>query len=688
MLTCTQRYMFTVLHSIRLVEIIVLAVIILSVWALPAVAQQKADPVVDFQVFQADPVGKDHRRLAVGNLNNYFVEDVAQRGPAPPYDAATAIYTIAAKFNCKDAAKGHVFTDVTAIKARLTYFTAGEAPALIEATLTPNVVVGPCPAANPVMTGTFRIRLPRREAFSFWIDLVGNDQVDKVGDSKVARISYTDPLCRGFDPLVAPHALMLPLDVPASGPPKKRQATAVIDGALGNVSFSTQGVASMTQPPPPNYQPSSNNQTVEITSGTGAAAGQAAVTVTGRSFLGGGWADVGSMVADALTLRQLAKAKIAVFAVNNAAGEGPQSIPDFAAFATQIQDELNNKYFGLQANFFFKDVKYFGSVQVTDYVGTLDVKDPAGNLVYTTEEGKVEAGVNKACTDNGWACGDYPYRIYYVRGFSDALYIGLTFASKGVVFFRDISGDPAGLPTTKNTSAHEVGHLLGLPDTVNPNDSGTHLATDLMYGFRSVGANQPCDIRRVDWSKISLQAYANLSARVPLPTSLPELNTRAQQGDPDVVLWFGETGDVSRRELLRNLTLRPGASASQARMALARLGDRVEFDRIVSELESSDPWEQTDAIRKLGYVGGREATEVLIGLVDQESWRVSHQPSAEGTEPIDVVLHEPLGLLAMNALRDTIPNPPANEPAIPAHAQLWKRWWSENQNALPQRMAQ
>ncbi len=675
-----------------------LILLALAPCAVSIVAEEPDELLADFQIVQNGHSGKGVQRFAVPNttvknLNTFFVEDKTKRTTA--YDAGKRIYTLTSTFNCAAGASGLVFTDVTVSPVLLEYVPASiPKPELIEATLTPNAVVGPCPSATPVMTGLFRIKLPSRQTFGFWIGLMGGSQPAKDDIYNTARISFQKAACQGFDPFVAPHALMLPLAVPAAGPPKKRSAIAVISGgALGDVRFSTLGALDMTQPAGPNFQPTSANQTVEVAAKAGAAAGEAEVGVTGDYHphtAGSGWVSVAQMNGDTLVLKEPNKAKIAIFAISNSAGQGPVNITDFNAFAADLKSELNNKYFGLQSNFFFKEVKFMGSVGVpggknldgTEW-GYFDVLD-VDSAFWTDEEEAIHKKVDEECNKpaNGWACDQYPFRMYFVRTFTEptpgTTYLGLTFSQKGIVWIADI-GDTAGLPKTKNVAAHEIGHLLKVKDP-------GHLKTDLMYGYRedppalpSPPPPLPCDIRRVDWQRIAAEAYGNLATKAPLPVSYAEMLSRVRQGDRDVILRLGEMGDVAQMDLLRTI------DSPAARMALARLGDRAEFDRIVAELRDTDMWVQSDAVEKLAYIGGRDAVDVLEALLDETGWRVDQMPSMGDLQPIDAVLHSPLSLLAMNALREIVPNPPVNEDATGAHVSIWKQWLSENRDSIPRR---
>ena len=660
-------------QEVSVLQKTLLILLALAPCAVPIVAEEPDELLADFQIVQNGHSGKGVQRFAVPNatvknLNLLIAEDKARRITA--YDAGKGIYSITATFICAATANGLVFTDVTPVPILLEYVPASiPKPELIEATLTPNAVVGPCPSATPIMTGLFRILLPKRQTFGFWIDLMGGSQPAKDDIYNTARISFQKAACQGFDPFVAPHALMLPLAVPAAGPPKTRNATAVISGILGDVRFSTVGALDMSQPA---GAPTSANQIVEVTTKTSAVAGESEVAVTGDYHphtAGSGYVSVAQMNGDTLALKELAKAKVAIFAINNAAGQGPVKIADFNAFAADLKSELNSKYFGLQSNFFFKEVKFMGTVAVPGYVDSLDV-NIGGVAQYTLEEDAIRTEVAKACTANGWACDQYPFHIYFVKDFAGS-YFGLAFSTLGVIYFRDIPADPAGLPTTKNYTIHEIGHLLKLKDA-------GHLENDLMYGYGAVGV-VPCDIRRVDWKLIGAEVYGNLAAKTAPPVAYAEMLSRVRQGDRDVILRLGEMGDVAQMDLLRTI------DSPAARMALARLGDRAEFDRIVAELRDTDMWVQSDAVEKLAYIGGRDAVDVLEGLLDETSWRVDQPPPIGDLQPIDAVLHSPLSLLAMNALREIVPNPPVNEDATGAHVSIWKQWLSENRDSIPRR---
>jgi HEAT repeat protein len=163
-----------------------------------------------------------------------------------------------------------------------------------------------------------------------------------------------------------------------------------------------------------------------------------------------------------------------------------------------------------------------------------------------------------------------------------------------------------------------------------------------------------------------------------------------QRGDNAAILELGKLGDTSAIPLLTKLAEGPDTgfrgAAANARMALARLGDRKEFDGIVKEAHSDDPAVQYHAIGKLEYVASPAAMEALIGLLDDMTFRTSkdYKPNERGQMPQDKVIFVSPSYAAMQALARIAPSPPVppgTEPQ-PEHVPLWRKWWAQTGSKL------
>src|SRR4029453_97141 len=86
-----------------------------------------------------------------------------------------------------------------------------------------------------------------------------------------------------------------------------------------------------------------------------------------------------------------------------------------------------------------------------------------------------------------------------------------------------------------------------------------------------------------------------------------------QRGDNAAILELGKLGDTSAIQLLNKLAEGPDTgfrgAAANARMVLARLGDRKEFDGIVKEAHSDDPAAQHHPRGSLEYGPTPQAEE-------------------------------------------------------------------------------
>jgi len=146
---------------------------------------------------------------------------------------------------------------------------------------------------------------------------------------------------------------------------------------------------------------------------------------------------------------------------------------------------------------------------------------------------------------------------------------------------------------------------------------------------------------------------------------------------------------------------RPGlwtAVQGNTQVGLAQLGDREMFDQIVSELSGKYAYE---AVRKLEFIGGKQAVEALIHSLDKteemarklqnlETPQRAYQPiwraSAIGVQgEIEQETCTPLSshpyqecVMGVLALMVKDPPLPANAKLSKENIQIWKDWWTEN----------
>jgi hypothetical protein len=114
----------------------------------------------------------------------------------------------------------------------------------------------------------------------------------------------------------------------------------------------------------------------------------------------------------------------------------------------------------------------------------------------------------------------------------------------------------------------------------------------------------------------------------------------------------------------------------KAQTILAKENDHKQFEEIVSELNGSL---YADAIKKLQYIGGKNAVEALIhalslsNFMNSDYWKTRDENyiAAEGQK---------LKVLDLAVLSLMIENPPLPASAEPSSAniQKWQQWWEKN----------
>ena len=180
-----------------------------------------------------------------------------------------------------------------------------------------------------------------------------------------------------------------------------------------------------------------------------------------------------------------------------------------------------------------------------------------------------------------------------------------------------------------------------------------------------------------------------------------DLARRAKSGSRPAILEAGKLGDKSLIPELEAIANPSGPShvtydadvSDFARMALARLGVRKEFERIASNLTSEDPDMLRLTIWQLEYIGDKRAISALISLLEDTKPRPARQIAGpNGERPIDARRGVIKSFSAMDALTRMAPNPPIRSDRAANDKEkrtpewmipIWKRWWETVGSKLP-----
>lgn len=157
------------------------------------------------------------------------------------------------------------------------------------------------------------------------------------------------------------------------------------------------------------------------------------------------------------------------------------------------------------------------------------------------------------------------------------------------------------------------------------------------------------------------------------------LLNRVKKHDCKAILELGNTGDKSTIPLLREIKRKRnkafGGASANAQMALAKLGEPVEFDEIVTETENPDPWIQLHAFRKLEYIGDKRATIALGRILSSEAPGHKLGGGSKGK-----VFYPPPANAAAKALSRILGDGPTKRSDSISMDELkqWRDWWKEN----------
>lgn len=122
------------------------------------------------------------------------------------------------------------------------------------------------------------------------------------------------------------------------------------------------------------------------------------------------------------------------------------------------------------------------------------------------------------------------------------------------------------------------------------------------------------------------------------------------KGDTQAMLDAGNSGSSIYVDPLRKFL----EKAEYAELALAKLGDKKAFAKIIAEAESEDPQTAIHAIGyKLPYLGGPEPTRVLAKIILNPKFDKAPRASGGG-------VYLPLGDYALKAFVQLVPDVPVS----------------------------
>jgi hypothetical protein len=206
--------------------------------------------------------------------------------------------------------------------------------------------------------------------------------------------------------------------------------------------------------------------------------------------------------------------------------------------------------------------------------------------------------------------------------------------------------------------------------------------------------------------KINMKLTLFLSAFLMMPTTaafgqeaispskskirIDQLLRKAVKHDKYAILELGNSGDVSAIPHLQKLLERRSkffsSAAGAAHAALAKLGQKQQFDEILKQVDSDEPAIQQDAINKLTYIANNEAIRALFKIISTSQHRkprvFGNKPGPHGEMPDDIFIADPLAIWAMDALSKIVPD----TPPVPKRKysdddfKRWQAWWEQNKD--------
>lgn len=155
--------------------------------------------------------------------------------------------------------------------------------------------------------------------------------------------------------------------------------------------------------------------------------------------------------------------------------------------------------------------------------------------------------------------------------------------------------------------------------------------------------------------------------------------------DPKQVLEIGDKRDTKKIQYLKRLKARKekhkNSPASNAQMALAKMGEKKEMDEIVAEAKSAEPDVQSEAIEKLRYVGNKPAVRELRSLLSSSAKnRRKEWKGADGKVQRGHVIFEAPRHQAVRALQGLFPDGPKQKEKFITDDDVtaWKEWLNKN----------
>lgn len=171
--------------------------------------------------------------------------------------------------------------------------------------------------------------------------------------------------------------------------------------------------------------------------------------------------------------------------------------------------------------------------------------------------------------------------------------------------------------------------------------------------------------------------------------SAKALAEKVKEGDNQSILKAGNSGDKTLIPYLKALASK---GSPWAQMALAKLGEREYLDQILVEVDADSPDIQSRGIRKLAYVGGKEALKKFYQLLDDtaprenpnckkemERFKENHSEIEKCGFCCDVLVLT-RSSMAILYLSQMVDNPPTKRGmwGIEEDVPLWKEWFERN----------
>lgn len=178
-------------------------------------------------------------------------------------------------------------------------------------------------------------------------------------------------------------------------------------------------------------------------------------------------------------------------------------------------------------------------------------------------------------------------------------------------------------------------------------------------------------------------------AQVSSTDDFERLRRKIANGDHEAILDAGSSGDErfvpALHKVIRRYAESNKAAGYDARLALAKLGDKDALEAVLCEVHSGNPYIQTRAlVKKLPYIGGWFAISTLAEFLPDRP--ENHRGTAEGDTTFGSLMH-----VSVTILRELLPSGPPAKPndgksAIfqenENDAKEWQQWIERNKGDL------